>query len=652
MSLETVQQVVRHAEQNYIDGSTKLGRYVDWSMHDTIERIDAYLNSKHTSGETDSLGREKPFFNIVSAATNIWYRATDIDRKDIRFIPTKSSSTVLAFVANVILQNWMDKNRFGIFLNQWGRALARYGSAVVKFIEQDGELVASVVPWNRYIADPVQFDALPRIEKFYLTPAQLRKNKQYDQTVVDELITAVRHRTTIDRQKKDVMNDFIELYEVHGELDSRLLDDEPDMSLPDKDITYRQQMHVVSFVGTGKKDQFHDFTLYKGKEAKDPYMITHLIEEDGRTLSIGAVEYLFDAQWMQNHTVKNMKDTLDLASRLIFQTADTNFAGRNVLTAIETGDIMIHAANMPLERIANDKPDVTALHNFGIMWQELGKELTATPDAMRGNTLPSGTPYALKALQVQQSNSLFELMTENKGMAIQDMMRTYVIPHMKKQLKHSKEISALLDNAGATQIDSMYVPAEAAKRFNQRAIAGVLSGQPVNPFNPQQEQQAVKAQLTAHGNTRFFTPDDVNQKTWDSIFSDFEWDSTRVEVTNEQADKQVVMQTLSTVLQSIASNPMILNNPSAKLIFNKILSLTGEVSPLELGAEQGMPILPQRQVREVINFKDLAAVPGAQQAQLEAAGLQVQPQQGAPGQPSQPATPSPVGAGGLPTLTK
>jgi hypothetical protein len=50
----------------------------------------------------------------------------------------------------------------------------------------------------------------------------------------------------------------------------------------------------------------------RARERKDPYMITHLIEEDGRTLSIGAVEYLFDAQWMQNHTVKNMKDLLDL----------------------------------------------------------------------------------------------------------------------------------------------------------------------------------------------------------------------------------------------------------------------------------------------------------------------------------------------------
>jgi len=312
MALESIHEIVRAAESNYLQGNTKLGKYVSWSMHDTIERIDAYLNSKHTSGEEDSLGRPKPFFNIVSAAVNIWYRATDIDRKDIKFVPTKDSSVVLAFVANVLLQNWMDKNRFGQFLNLWGRSLARYGSTVVKFVEKDGTLVPTVIPWNRIIADPVQYDAVPRIEKFYATPAQLRKNELYDQDQVDALITAIHSRKTLDGAQKDNMSDFIELYEVHGELDTRLLEEDPDLSIQDKDIKYRQQMHVISFVAGEKKDEHDDFCLYKGKEKKDPYMITHLIEEDGRTLSIGAVEYLFDAQWMQNHTAKNMKDTLDI----------------------------------------------------------------------------------------------------------------------------------------------------------------------------------------------------------------------------------------------------------------------------------------------------------------------------------------------------
>jgi hypothetical protein len=590
----SVHETIRKAEQNYTNGSTTLGKYVSWSMHDTIETIDAYLNSKHVSGPVDSLGRDKPFFNIVSAATNIWYRATDLDRKDIRYVPTKSSSVVLAFVANVLLQNWMTKSRFGVFLNQWGRALARYGSVVLKFVEKDGELVASVIPWNRFIADPVQFDALPRIEKFYLTPAQLRRMPEYNQNMVESLINGLGSRETIDGQQKDNMSEFVELYEVHGELPVALLEDDPQAADEDKWITYRQQMHVVSFI-EGKDGQFDDYTLFKGKEAQDPYLITHLIEEDGRTLGIGAVEYLFDAQWMVNHTAKNMKDTLDLSSKLIMQTADANFVGRNVLNAIETGDILVHAPDKPLTRLANDKPDITALQNFGTMWQQLAAEITSTPDAIKGNTLPSGTPYSLGAYLGAQANSLFEIMTESKGLAVEEMVRRFVNPHLKKKLKNKDEIVGILDDAGIQEIDSMYVPKAAIKRFNSRIfdqMEAMLDNPDApypTPFDPMQESSALKQDMGSLGNKRFFVPDELGEKQWDEIFSDFEWDSVWVEVTNEQSDKQAVLQTLSAVLQTVASNPMILQDPNAKMVFSAILNETGRLSPIQLSTAASTP---------------------------------------------------------------
>src|SRR3990167_7474337 len=93
---QSIHEIIREAEENYTTGTTTLGTYVKWSMYETVEKIIAYLHSKHTSGEIDSLGRKKPFFNIVTAAVNIWYRATDIDRKDIVVLPNSSSTVVAA----------------------------------------------------------------------------------------------------------------------------------------------------------------------------------------------------------------------------------------------------------------------------------------------------------------------------------------------------------------------------------------------------------------------------------------------------------------------------------------------------------------------------------------------------------------------------
>jgi len=574
--------VVREAEDNYLHGSVQMSEYVEFDLHDTIEKIDAYLNSRHISGSQDSLGRDKPFFNICTAAANIWYRATDIDRKDIRIMPDCQDNTALAFIATILLQQWMKDARFGVFLNEWGRTLARYGSAVTKFVERDGELVAEVVPWNRLIVDPIDFDALPRIEKVWKTAEQLRQMEHYDREVVDALIDARTARETLDGKQQDNQSKFIEVYEVHGMLPASLLTDE---HVDDEsDEVYTQQMHVVAFV-QGKGDEFEDFTLYRGREAKDPYMITHLIKEDGRTLSIGAVEHLFEAQWMVNHSQKNIKDTLDLASKLIFQTSDGAYVGRNVLTAIETGQVMVHKPNEPLTRMANDKPDISALQNFAVQWQNLAQEITSTPDAMTGTTMPSGTPYSLGAFLGAQANSLFELMTENKGLSLEEMMRIHILPNLMKKMDTKDEVVALLDERGITEIDSMYVPREAIRRYNKEAKRALIDGQIPPEFDQVQMQGQVQQELGKMGNMRPFKPSDIKNKTWKEALKGFEMRAT-VEVTNENTDKQAVLATLSSVLQTIAANPMVLQDPNAKMVFSQILTETGKISPIQLSTAQ------------------------------------------------------------------
>ena len=581
-TVRTVPEIVRKLENNYIYGTTTISDHVQFSQYQTIQTIDAYLNSKHTTGLTDSQGREKPFFNIVTAAVNIWFRATDIDRKDIRVKATKSSETLPAFLATAVLQDWMKRENFGSFLNDWGRSLARYGSTIVKFVVKDGTLYPMVMPWNRMIVDSVAFDDNVKIEILELNEAQLRQRKGYDQTMVDELCNALSARKTPNRQNKDHLNEFIRLYEVHGMLPVAVLKKSQGKEYTEKDCeTYVQQMHVISFVAAKKKGEFDDYTLMSGREAKDPYMLTDLIREDGRTLSIGAVEHLFEAQWMVNHTAKGIKDQLDLASKLIFQTADQNFVGANALLAIENGDIMTHADGKPLSQVPNNSHDITSLQSFQQSWKALAQDITSTPDAISGNTMPSGTAYRQVAILNQESHSLFEMMIENKALALEDMLREYVIPYLKKtKLSNSKEIAAILDDYGVKQIEDIYVKSEVVKRMNDHAFQQALNGQPPS-VTPGQMEGDIKGELQASGNARFFTPSDISDVAWADILKDVEWE-LECDISDETSNKEAVMTTLTTILQTIASNPSVLSDPTAKMLFNKILLAAGEVSPLEI----------------------------------------------------------------------
>jgi hypothetical protein len=593
---DTVHSIIRRAETNYLSGGVKIGEHVTFDMHDTIEKIIAYINSRFTTGSEDSLGRPKPFFNIVTAARNITWRATDIDRKDIKFVPTNSSGVVLAFVANVLLQNWMQKQRFGQFLNDWGLTLATFGSAISKWVERDGTLIPSVVPWNRAICDTVDFDALPRIEKLYKTPGQLMNMAipghpdyaGYDMKVVEEVITAHTTRKNLDGTQKDNQSEFLELFEAHGLLPQALLEDKPEDAPDSAWEKFSQQIHVVTYTKSG--DQFKDFTLYKGKEAKDIYQKDDLIKEDGRTLAIGPVELLFDAQWMTNHTVKNEKDILDINAKVTFQTADPFFAGRNLTQASETGDVFVHEPDKPLTLVNTSKPDVSQLQNFRSTWKILSQELSNTPDVTRGVTQAQPLTYGLGQILNNNSNSLFEIMTENKGLAIEDMCRKFIIPHLRKKLKNTDEIVAILDAAGIDEIDAMYLPNEAVRRFNDRSFDALEKA--VNdenaplptPFDMQAEQAPIKQELSALGNKRFLKVDEIGKQTWADLLSDFEWDNIKVEVTNENNDKQAVLQTLSAVFATLERSQAtgVPLSQDQRMVLNSIMRETSVVSPIQL----------------------------------------------------------------------
>ena len=591
MENKTVAEIVRKQESDDRQGVTTISKYVTYSLRENVEKIDAYLNSKHISGETDSLNREKPFFNIVTAACNIWFRATDIDRKNIRVKATKKAHQVISLLSTILLQEWMRKSRFGIFLNEWGRVLSRYGSAVVKFIEKDGELHCDVIPWNRLIIDPIDFDNNVVIEKLELTPAQLKQNPSYNKEIVDELLECVTTRKTISGMQKDTKSDYIPIYEVHGELPlSNLTGKEKD------DDDYVQQMHVITFLKGKNRGEFDDFTLYSGRE-KSPYMITHLIKEDGRSQAIGAVEHLFEAQWMMNHTVKEIKDQLDLTSKIIYQTSDGNFVGQNALNAIENGEILIHALNQPLTEVQSRGQDIVSLQNFGQQWQMLGNQINGISESMLGQNPPSGTAWRQTEALLQESRGLFELMTENKGLYVEEMLRTYVIPFLKKQMDTTEEISAILESRQINQRDSLYLPAEVIKRTNTKVKSTILNGGIVDPLDMEmfkaEQAQKIQGELNSQGNQRFIKPSDISTKTWKEVLKDLEWE-IECDITGESVDRQLVMTTLNTALQVMA-NPAFSQNKKAQLIVDKILEETGVLSSLELNQvpdQQPNPAMP------------------------------------------------------------
>lgn len=595
-------ELVRGSEDNYVNGETKTSKYVSFNQYENIEKINAYLNSKHISGDTDAEGREKPFFNIVTAAVNIWYRATDIDRKDITIVADKRQYWLMAFIATIHLQEWMKRARFGAFLNDWGRTLAQFGSAILKFVEKDGILIPTVVPWTGAIVDVINFDDNAKIEKYYNNAAQLRNNKSFNQKAVEQLISeAETIRKNLSGEEQDNIDDYYEIYEVHGKFPLSWHTKDP------KDADkYVEQMYTISFQLDSDNETYLDYVLAGGL-ADEQYMITHLIEEKGRTQSIGAVEYLFDAQWMQNHTAKLIKDQLDLASLQIFQTADGGFLGMNVLSAMQNGDILVHTPNNELTQVNNSSHDIASLQAYGRMFYENGQRIVSATDAIAGNNMPANTPYSSLELMNTESHGLFEIMTENKGFHIEDMMRKFVLPYIKKKMDTNEELAATLSSVNLEKFDSIYVPAQAIRNANKKVAEQMFNDQVAAIPDLAGEENDVRNELKQLGAQRFLKPSDIDTKTWNDFFDDFIWNA-EVVVTSEQKDKQTILTTLSTALKAIVADPTLLTDPTKKFIFGKILENTGAISAVELSNLPTPRIDPRASGESPKSVGDLATI--------------------------------------------
>lgn len=567
---ETPYSLVKRMEKNLTSGSpVRLGKYTEHDHYEKISTISAYLDSQHISGKFDSLGREKPFFNIVLMAVYTWYKATDIDRKHITFRPANSSKRLKSLIATILLREWMIKTNFGAWLNKWGFGLSAYGSIPAKFIEQGGELKASITQWENLICDPIDFEGNPKAEKIWFTPAQLERQK-YDTDKIEEAIEKFKEiRKTLDNQPADMRNDFIGLYELHGDLSlNYLTGKETDVK------KYRQQMHVLFMENNPQEGQEEvEMTLFSGKESKDPYYLSHLIERDGRALSVGAVELLFDPQWMVNHTSKQVKDQMDLASKMIMQTADPQFLGRNVLTEVDTGSVLIHEENKPLTQLNNQGHDIPNLINLLNQWKQGAREISFAHESQTGEQPPSGTPFRLQALLQQVGGQLFEMMRENKALHLKEIMRKYVLPSFKKFLNNSEEVAALLEGEELENFDNLAMPINLEKQLFAQIMQGRI---------PTRTElfEIVAEQNKALGEVRTLRPSAKKDATWKEYFEDLDLEKTLdIVITGEGYDRQAALQNAYFLLRDIIANPQALQDPNARKLFNKVVDEAG-VSPL------------------------------------------------------------------------
>ena len=583
---KSIYSFIRTQVSDYKTKTVPLASGLDFNQFQTLNRTELYSNSTYETGNTDSKGRDKPFFNINKAPVLVETRATDVDTKDFSIISDSRKHYVQSWLYSVENRIWMRESKFDRFLNTFGRTLVKYGGALAKKIEHKGELKIVTVPWSNLITDQTDIMHGVVIERHNWSPSKLKKMEGVWSNIDEAIATATQKKVDTNGEEAEIPGNTVEIFEVHGDLPESMY-----MENGREDV-YFGQVHIIAGVfnySVSDYDQVIEggVVLYKNKEDVKPYKYLARDPVPGRALGVGVVEDLFEAQRWTNDAVIEEKRVMEIAGKVIFQTSDKTVDIDNLAHDLDHGDLLKYKTD-PIRQV-NLIPSAVPQYN-GIIdkWNAQATKVTSTPESVTGETLPSGTPYRLGLLQNQSGTSIFQYRLEEKGVFLKEMWMDWVFPHLTKKLKKAHTLTTDFDLADLQKIDDAFINFN----VNKQIIENLRKGKATSAAEAAELEQFLSSTIKQTKNRRFI---EIPEGFYDNVKYRLD-----VLITDESLNKAVYLESLNSLLQLMASNPAIAQDPKLTKIANSIMEVSG-FSPVEMAEINATPAagLPGIQGNEV-----------------------------------------------------
>jgi hypothetical protein len=579
---------VKQLESDYEQNSINILEGLTFSQYKTIRMCEFYANSKYLDSvenggtNVDELKRDTPFYNIVNFRVTIAKVATDLDVKDIDI----TSDDVKHFVKSMLLRKeayeWMKESNFAQFLNRMGYTRAKYGGALTKEHEEDGELEMQVVPWKNARTDQVNIIDNPIVEKHFMTYADLLKKKSVWKNVTDVLKANKDLQAAKKYGMKEVSNRIC-VYEVKGEFPKSYLKNAKDEEYTEDDeYEYTMQQYFIGDI-YGKS-----YIMYSEELKESPYDYLPWEEMDGRGLGRGVIEDSEEAQVWTNDAVKGEKAAMDLAGKVVGKTTSKRL-GSNILE-VDNGKIFELNKDEEFELLNLTPASLAFYENIMNKWKEQVDGATSSYDANTGETPPSGTPYSQTALLNQIASKPFDYRREEAGIFLTRIFEKRIIPFLIKRLKKKHILASDFDEDELAMIDQDF----AAHRANEKVKEALLKGKWTSP----EEYQALLEMEKITGTKRYL---EMPDNYFDGVVP-----KITVNPTGELKNKQAILQSLDHIIDRyIASfNPQtgeygVTKDPYLKKMFDTAIEMAGAgISPASFGktssavAQSAAPMAP------------------------------------------------------------
>lgn len=569
--LETLKSSFETDQIQIIDG-------LYFKQWDIIRMCEFYSNSKYLTGNVDTMGRDKPFYNIVNYRVALAKTGTDLEIKDIQIQSDNPKHYTMSMFLNRESQKWMkDKEvQFEKILNEMGVTRPKYGGYMIKRSWEGKKLKIGVVQWKNLITDQVDILGGPIVEIHYMTPVEISKKKSAWYNVTAVLKAFKKAQVGLQGSKKVPLGK-IPVYEIQGEFPVAMLKDaEEDPNITDGDYyKYCLQKYFIAVVNDTK------FLMYSedrsGKKITDTYRYLAWEEMPGRGLGKGVIEDSEEAQVWTNDAVSNEKSAMDLAGKVAIKTTSKKLA--NNILEVDNGKIFQLDPNTDMGSINFSPGALGEFQNQVDRWKDQADAVTSSYDAATGEQPPSGTPYSQTALLNNVAMKPLEYKRGEWGTHLSLVWEEWVIPYLIDTLYDSHTLRSDFTDAELAQIDRDF----AVSKMNDITHAAILNGEMPTKADFENGVQAIMGGLKKSGKSRYI-------KFPKGYFDDWEGNCTVV-TTGDDKNKAATLQSLSTILSTVIQsyNPNtgkfgVLEDPILSDIFGRIVEIAGAgISPISLG---------------------------------------------------------------------
>jgi len=622
--VKSVIDLVRETTEQFMTRPIVIVEGLEFNHYQLLTTIHYYLNSRFETGDLDENGDERYFHNIITPRNAHATKNIDLDSKDMLVTADSEQGWWFSFLLRNELQNWMRKPhvQFGKLLNDLVTNLPNFGKVIWKRCGVGAEVYLKEVDLRDAIFDPsassirtsgvfversivAPWDAMDKVKEGYwdkdatieaIRTAQAKKDKflkegapdgaseqQYSLSDTLPSLDAWEIYGWFPRESLDQMG-MVEMTDDLGEYSkpedaAEGTDDMEDSSDTD-DVDYVYAKAVVLGIEDSEGHIVHHMEL----DPKDfPYYdFNYFRRVPGRCLPIGNAEALIPLQVRMNELVNRFFAALRIGSLHIYQTRSGS-SYKNLSQDAQDGDII--ETKSEITPIATE---LRAFQQYQVEINNIDRQadlICNTPEIVTGDNLPTNTPFRLGAQMNQSANKIFDQVREDIGLTLTYIFENWILPEIMEDMSEDH----ILDVAGSVEELKMF-DEQNRKYLLLQQMKDFIMRTERHPTDDewQAAEQMLAEQLS--GQTRKVK---INKK----YFTLEKMRNLRVyfDVTDERKNFAAEKESMSNLLTIVASNPMILENPDARVLMSKIMEASG-LSPLMLSSFASKPTNPNAQM--------------------------------------------------------